>query len=169
MAVALAEAINKIDVGHWKDTHFSNDQIQEIRYASLLSKIGMICVRERVRTKAKKLSNEQLEIIRLRFACARSALEADYSRRQLNVGFQGDQGGLFASFDTLNAELREKLVGLDQDLQAVIAANEPAVLNPEVAERIRALALRTYDDGHGQSRRFSKSPRCAPCPYLAAP
>ena len=67
MTVELALATHKIKEGPFKHVQFSEDQIKEIRYASLLHDFGKIGVTEKVLLKKKKLHDRDLESILLRF------------------------------------------------------------------------------------------------------
>ena len=67
MTVELALATHKIGEGPFKKVCFSEQQIKEIRYASLLHDFGKIGVRESVLLKKKKLKDRELESILLRF------------------------------------------------------------------------------------------------------
>lgn len=67
MTVELALATHKIKEGPFKNVSFSEDQIKEVRYASLLHDFGKIGVTEPVLLKKKKLKDRELESILLRF------------------------------------------------------------------------------------------------------
>jgi HD-GYP domain-containing protein (c-di-GMP phosphodiesterase class II) len=67
MTVELALATHKIKEGPYKSVNFSEEQIKEIRYASLLHDFGKIGVTEPVLLKKKKLKDRDLESILLRF------------------------------------------------------------------------------------------------------
>ncbi|MFZ1613079.1 MAG: response regulator, partial [Holophaga sp.] len=63
LTVGLAEVVNQTPNGPYGPLHFSDQQIKEIRYASLLHDFGKVGVREQVLVKAKKLEPERLERI----------------------------------------------------------------------------------------------------------
>jgi HD-GYP domain-containing protein (c-di-GMP phosphodiesterase class II) len=67
MTVELALATHKIGEGPYKNVNFSEDQIKELRYASLLHDFGKIGVTEKVLLKKKKLVDRDLESVLLRF------------------------------------------------------------------------------------------------------
>ena len=71
--------------GPFRDVRFSRDQLQEIRYASLLHDFGKVGVREEVLVKAKKLYPDQLNIVQHRFDYIRKVLEADHLQRKLEA------------------------------------------------------------------------------------
>lgn len=55
LTLGMAEILNAVDHGRFKDTYFDKRQLKEIEYASLLHDFGKLGVREQVLTKAKKL------------------------------------------------------------------------------------------------------------------
>src|SRR5690242_9388193 len=67
LTTTLARAVNEIATGKYRDTHFDDGQMKELRYASLLHDFGKVGVREHILVKAKKLFPGQLEVIRARF------------------------------------------------------------------------------------------------------
>ena len=67
MTVELALATHKISEGPFKNTHFSEQQIKEIRYASLLHDFGKIGIKESILLKKKKLKDRDLQSILMRF------------------------------------------------------------------------------------------------------
>ena len=67
MTVELALATHKIGEGPFKNVNFTEQQIREIRYASLLHDFGKIGVSESVLLKKKKLKDRDLQSILTRF------------------------------------------------------------------------------------------------------
>jgi len=83
LTVGLAEAVDRCDSGPYKDLHFTGEEIQELRYASVLHDFGKVGVREDVLVKAKKLYPSQLELIKKRFLYIQKAVELETYRRKL--------------------------------------------------------------------------------------
>jgi HD-GYP domain-containing protein (c-di-GMP phosphodiesterase class II) len=75
LTVDLAKTVDNLSSGPFRHVQFTPQQIQEIRYASLLHDFGKIGVREPVLLKAKKLFPNELESIMLRLDTARSKNE----------------------------------------------------------------------------------------------
>ncbi len=67
MTVELALAAHKVPEGPFKNTRFSEQQIKEIRYASLLHDFGKIGVKESILLKKKKLKDRDLASLLMRF------------------------------------------------------------------------------------------------------
>ena len=153
MGVGLAAAINQTRTGRWRDVDFTEDRMTEIRYAGLLHELGLACVRHEVVVKAKKLHEWQIDAIKLRFGYVRKAMEAEHQQRRLQIALSGERDQFIASVQHLDAEFRAKLVRLDENLRAVIRANEPTPLAPETRERLIQIADLTYMDAAGQISR----------------
>lgn len=66
-AMALAEAINKVDYGPFKDLQFSEEALRELRIAGMLHDVGKIGVREYVLMKRNKLSDEAMDRLKWRY------------------------------------------------------------------------------------------------------
>jgi HD-GYP domain-containing protein (c-di-GMP phosphodiesterase class II) len=149
LTVGLAEAVDRSDTGPYKDISFTHQDIQEIRYASLLHDFGKVGVREEVLVKAKKLYPSQLELIRKRFQYIHKVLELDGYRKKLDyVVRHGNQAyeQPFAEIDT--AQERE-LQQLDDFLKHILQANEPTVLPERTSEKLIEVAGWTFQDPSG--------------------
>jgi HD-GYP domain-containing protein (c-di-GMP phosphodiesterase class II) len=72
--VALADAVNRTDTGALKGVIFTQEQIRELRFASMLHDIGKIGIREEILQKQKKLQPHELEIISMRFKLMRAQM-----------------------------------------------------------------------------------------------
>src|SRR5436190_12042332 len=83
LTVELARIVDRDDQ-QYRETHFSSDQIREIRYASLLHDFGKVGVREQVLVKEKKLYPLQLETLRNRFEFAMKTAENESNKRKLD-------------------------------------------------------------------------------------
>jgi len=73
-ALKLAEAINQMTEGDYKDICFTDTQLRELHYASLLHDFGKVGVREKVLNKERKLAPEVMESIKGRLERLRSSL-----------------------------------------------------------------------------------------------
>ncbi|HJV23725.1 MAG TPA: response regulator, partial [Holophagaceae bacterium] len=63
LTVGLAEAVNRTPNGLYGPQSFTEQQLREIRYASLLHDFGKVGVREHLLVKGKKIEGEHLELI----------------------------------------------------------------------------------------------------------
>ncbi|BDU69127.1 phosphohydrolase [Geothrix oryzae] len=143
LTVGLAEAVNATPNGPFGGLSFSDRQLRELRYASLLHDFGKVGVREQVLVKAKKLDPSQLEIIlqRLRQRELEAALET------LAKAWKG--GG---SFELWERTLQDRQAESERLIHLVRQSNEPTVLSQEVAEGLGLLESLTFTHWSGESR-----------------
>jgi HD-GYP domain-containing protein (c-di-GMP phosphodiesterase class II) len=147
LTVGLAKAIERSGAGPYRDVTFSNDDLRELDYASLLHDFGKIGVREEVLLKAKKLFPHQLTIIRNRFELAIRAMEVDVLSRKVRLL---ERGGGRDELEALDREFESRRAEISSAFGVISAANEPTVLKGGEFERIEALARETYVDIHGE-------------------
>lgn len=76
LTVEFARAVHMVPSGLYKRTQFTDQQMREIRYASLLHDFGKIGVSESILQKEKKLYPHELETILLRLETAKARNEA---------------------------------------------------------------------------------------------
>ena len=145
LTVGLAEAVNATPNGSYGDLNFTDRQLREIRYASLLHDFGKVGVREQVLVKAKKLDPSQLEIIlqRLRQRELEEALDL------LAKAWRGGE-----RFDGSHWEqvIRDRQVESERLMHLVRQSNEPTVLTQDVAEGLGLLESLTFTHWSGERR-----------------
>jgi HD-GYP domain-containing protein (c-di-GMP phosphodiesterase class II) len=149
LTVALAKVVDDESHGAYKDAHFSREDLRELEYASLLHDFGKIGVREKVLVKAKKLYDENLELIRARFDFVARSLEADVLRRKLAAI---ERGAPKSDLDALDKEYVERRAELDAAWTTINQANEPTVLAAGDFAKIEELAKETYFDLRGEMK-----------------
>ena len=149
LTVALAEAVDRVDSGPYKDIHFTREDIREIRYASILHDFGKVGVREEVLVKAKKLYPPQLELVKKRFQYIRKALELETYRKKLDHVLRTGNAGYEECFTLIDREHDRELENLDEFLQHILEANEPTVLPEKGSEKLVQIAGWSFDDPSG--------------------
>jgi HD-GYP domain-containing protein (c-di-GMP phosphodiesterase class II) len=136
MTVELALATHKIAEGPFKKVRFSEDQIKEIRYASLLHDFGKIGVSEPVLLKKKKLHDRDLESVLLRFDTLTYSEETmiwknlcerliEQQKKQINI-FDAD-----VAFKNAQNQIETIKFRLKKFRSDVITANEPQVMSED--------------------------------------
>ena len=146
LTVALAERVDKAPAGPLAPLRFTDDQIQEIRYAALLHDFGKVAVKEKYLFKEKKLYSRQMIAIRQRFAYILKALEADHLRMRLEMMSAGRTEGLAV----LEAEYQRKRAETERVLDAVVRANEPTVLAEESFSAFASLPTRHFESNEDE-------------------
>jgi HD-GYP domain-containing protein (c-di-GMP phosphodiesterase class II) len=152
LTVGIAEKVDALDSGMFKDIRFTRDQLQEIRYASLLHDFGKVGVREKVLIKGKKLYIGELLLIRQRFAYIKRSVEAEHLRAKLEQLTGGNAtADLLAEMDR-NYEARQNEV--DVVLRTILQANEPSILEEGNFRALMDLPKRTFADIEGNRQPF---------------
>jgi HD-GYP domain-containing protein (c-di-GMP phosphodiesterase class II) len=144
----LAEAVDRITSGPYKEVRFTRRDLKELEYASLLHDFGKIGVREEVLVKAKKLYPHQLAMVRLRFDYVRKTLEADALKKKIELQMAGAGASDLARVEE---EMAARVEELELAWRTVNEANEPTVLKEGDFTRIAELGQRTYCDPAGHA------------------
>jgi len=151
LTVALAETADRCDTGPYGELKFREDEMMELRYASLLHDFGKVGVREQVLVKAKKLYPADLERIRHRVELLKRDLALRASRAKLDRALA--RGADYAAHAArLDADLAVALAELDRQLDLVGVANEPSVQAQAFTAEILKLAAQTWEDADGTPR-----------------
>jgi HD-GYP domain-containing protein (c-di-GMP phosphodiesterase class II) len=152
LTVGLAEAAGAANTGPFRELRFTRDQLEALRYASLLHDIGKIGVREKVLIKGKKLYVGEMLLIRQRIAYIKRSLESEYLRAKLEQVMAGRATPeLLARMDREYETRREEL---DHLLNAIAQANEPRILGEESFRALMGLPSRTFTDIDGNRQPF---------------
>ena len=142
LTVGLAEAINRAG-GPFGGVFFSDRQLRELRYASLLHDFGKVGVREEVLVKSKKLGTSRLELLLQR-------LHQRQDEELMNL-LRGDweNGSAFdgSAWAALNRRHREEG---DRLMEILMKSNEPSVLTQDVEDGLGRLEGLRYTRWDGQ-------------------
>jgi HD-GYP domain-containing protein (c-di-GMP phosphodiesterase class II) len=151
--VALAQAVEQSDLARFAGTHFSAEQITQLRYAALLHDFGKVGVREAVLTKAKKLPPGRLTLVQERFRRVRAVREAKMVRQLLETLVAGERPPSRDDLERLKRSLDRIDADLDAQFAAILAANEPHVEESPTAEMLTPLLRRplVFGDEEGAS------------------
>lgn len=142
----LAKAVDHTDQHGLKNTLFSKDELREIRYASLLHDFGKVGVKEDVLVKAKKLYPYQMEEVQQRIKLARVSVQrrAFAQMIALHDTKKISEQDRASKRQQLEIWLVDQLASLDQYLQIVLTANEPAVSHSEVSSDLEKVVQFTF-------------------------
>lgn len=152
--VMLAEAVDRIQDGPFRQVSFSREQVREIRYAGLLHDFGKVGVREQVLVKAKKLYDGELVLVRQRHAFIRRSAEWEFERERANYLLQHGRDGYEAFHQELAERHRSALDIADRFLKVVLASNEPTVLAEGDFAQLGEFATMQYLDIDGSSQPY---------------
>jgi HD-GYP domain-containing protein (c-di-GMP phosphodiesterase class II) len=152
LTVALAESVDRANIGLYRDVHFSRDQMKEIRYASLLHDFGKVGVREEVLVKARKLYPSQLDLIKQRFQFVKRSMEAEILRSRLDYVLQKGRDEYLQQLPAFEGKLADQLKEVDEYLLSILQADEPSVLPAGSFERLLDIAARRFTDFDGEEQ-----------------
>ena len=149
LTISLAETADRADYEPFKGIHFSEKDMREIRYASILHDFGKIGVRENVLVKAKKLYPSQYDAIMLKLEIARLSKEREYLAQQLSLFENGSATS--ENIGKLKAHLSEHIREMDEIESIVKRTNEPTVLPEGDFRFLQDLAKVTFRTTKGES------------------
>ncbi|TGL56622.1 GAF domain-containing protein [Leptospira ognonensis] len=148
--VNLAEAVNSIEAGRFKDIVFNPSQIKEIRYASLLHDFGKVGVREKVLVKAKKLEDHELDLIRWRFHFIIKDVEAKLAQKKIEYLKRHGSAGYSQFEQSIQLEYELEKQKMEEMVRVIHQSNEPSILeegNSNFLEEISKLSYITTEGG----------------------
>jgi HD-GYP domain-containing protein (c-di-GMP phosphodiesterase class II) len=149
LCTSLAEKVDRIDSGPFRDARYSRRDLRELEYAALLHDFGKIGVREQVLVKAKKLYPHEHDAIRARIDFALKSAEADLMREKVELM---ERGAGKADLDAAQARFDARLTDLNEAWAMIARANEPTVLSEGDFSRIAEIGALGYIDFEGRSR-----------------
>jgi len=152
MTVTLAQAVDRLASGPYRDVTFTREQLRELRYAGLLHDFGKVGVREQVLVKEKKLYPHDLDLIRHRFAFLVQRAELEYERARAELLLAGGRPAYETGLVRLECERRTRREELARFLDTIIQANEPTVLAEGSFDALEAIGRRTFVDFDGRVR-----------------
>jgi HD-GYP domain-containing protein (c-di-GMP phosphodiesterase class II) len=152
--VLLAETIDRLQDGPFRDINFTREQVREIRYAGLLHDFGKVGVREQVLVKAKKLYEGELALVRQRHAFIRRSAEWAFERERAEFLLKNGRDGYDGFLRELTQRLGEAVDTADRFLRVVLASNEPTVLAEGDFAQLGEFAAREFLDIDGQQQPF---------------
>lgn len=146
LTCGLAETVDRVDEGSFRDLIFSTEEMRQIRYAALLHDFGKIGVREHVLVKGNKLFEHELAAVMTRFDFIKISLNAEYSRKMLKIFMDKAKEEALAQVGPIEWELKEKLEELDEYISSILEANKPTVLFQGGFDKIQQIAQNKYRD-----------------------
>ena len=149
LTVALAETINNLHEGPFANVKFSEKDMLQIRYASLLHDFGKVSVSEEVLTKSKKLFPYELENLKSRYKYIRKSIESDYYKECLYYIEKNGLEKFTANKPEMDKAFNERLKNIDDTINLLIKSNEPTVLEEGCSNRIDELSKSVYKDNDG--------------------
>ncbi len=154
MTVDLAESVDRVSSGNYRNVNFSREQIKEIRYAALLHDFGKVGVREQVLVKAKKLYPPDLTLIRQRHAFIHRTAEKEFLRQRLEHLEKHGKEGYDEFLSQTEDEFAKQLESLNKFMQLVSQSNEPTLRAEGSFEELLRFAEVCYQDLSGDAQPY---------------
>ena len=145
----LAEAVDRVGAGSYRDLRFTREQMKEIRYASLLHDFGKVGVREQVLIKQKKLYPSDLAIVKHRFQFLLQRADLQYERERAEYLFAHGKDRYQEMLQHLDDVRRAEREDLLRFMDSVVRANEPTILPEGTFEELTEINERTFVDFDG--------------------
>jgi HD-GYP domain-containing protein (c-di-GMP phosphodiesterase class II) len=153
LTVGVAEALNRAPPPVYRNVHFSDAQIRELRYAALLHDFGKVGVRENVLVKSKKLHHHQLKELRIRFDYAQKERENIALREQIALLRSGvGQREIEERFGQIDEGLRLDCEQIEEYWDLVLQTNQPTVVEQSGFEFLREISKVSITDPRGRKR-----------------
>jgi HD-GYP domain-containing protein (c-di-GMP phosphodiesterase class II) len=154
LTVALAEQVSRSDSPRFRDLHFSESELQELRYASLLHDFGKIGVRENVLIKAKKLYPAERQSLEDRFHLIKRTTEVHYLQRQVQHLLGLPKEAASPLVEQTRDEQAQRIREIEEFLEFILKCNEPTVLAQGGFERLHEIAAKTFQGWDGSQIPF---------------
>ena len=157
LTVGLAESLEHVTLGRYAGVRFNREDINEIRYASLLHDFGKVGVREPVLVKAEKLYPFEVEMMKMRFEVIKARLEAESYKRQVQLILDKGTPEAARIVEEEGQKLTQSMKELDEILEFIMGCNRPTVLARGGFERLTEIGARMVPDGRGGNRNLLTS------------
>jgi HD-GYP domain-containing protein (c-di-GMP phosphodiesterase class II) len=154
LTVALAETVDRVTDGPYKEVSFTRDQMKEIRYASLLHDFGKVGVREDVLVKAKKLYPWQMELVKQRFQFVKRSMQAESLQAKLNYVLEKGRDEYLSKQTEFDAFFAQQLKEVDGFFSTILASNQPTVLAEGNFDKLAEIAARHFLDFNGADQQL---------------
>ncbi|MCF6335157.1 MAG: HD domain-containing protein, partial [Spirochaetales bacterium] len=125
LTMIIADKINKTDKGYFRDTFFTDDQLEELRLAAWMHDIGKITTPENLLNKGTKLHffRDGIELIETRFQLIKKIYENDLLTQELEL--LGRKSGNSVLPDEYIRDLKGKIDRMEEDLTFIRTCNAP--------------------------------------------
>ncbi len=149
----LAVAVNRHTTGRYGEIRFSEDDLTQIEYASLLHDFGKVGVREHILVKAKKLYEHERELILQRFQLIKRGYKIEGLEDKVRYLAESSREAAAESMSErlagIDTDVLRKIEEIDNIIKFILHANEPTVLEQGGFERIAEIAGMTFKDDSG--------------------
>ncbi len=140
LTMRIAHLVNDTETGPFADMRFSDDNLDELKYAAWMHDVGKIITPWHLIEKSRKLEGilDGMTVIQQRFEVIKLSVEIQW----LKDGKGGDGGGGGAAYEK---ELCRELKKIDDDYQFLVRCNDASqFMNDEGMARLMRIRNRTF-------------------------
>ena len=145
LSTMIADRINQTDKVPYKNIHFTQDEMAELRMAAWMHDVGKITTPEYVVDKANKLAClfDRIDLVALRFDLIEKLFENIYLQRKIGLLPAGEKEQ--SEFRALDEEFAARKDILRNDLEFIRSANVTMEFMPDdKVERIKRIGAEKY-------------------------
>ena len=150
LTLMLAKELSATDIEKYKDIHFNDDQLNELRVAGWLHDIGKITTPEHVVDKSTKLETifDRVELVKQRFEVLFAQIERDYYKAVANMNPHDSDYSL--DKEQLHEKMEERISALREELSFIEKINFGGeFMAPELKERVDRIAAEKLETPDG--------------------
>lgn len=145
LTMIIANEINKTDEGYFKDVHFSDNELEELKLSAWMHDIGKITTPESLLNKGTKLQlfRDGIELIETRFQLIQKIFENNTLINKLKL-FQEKQDTR-KKITYIENNLNKQIDNLKSDIRFISSCNMSGeFLNDDSLERLNKIAAKTF-------------------------
>ena len=155
LTLTMADVINELKEGCFKDKTFSPDQLYELRIAAYMHDIGKVTSPVEIVEKAKKLQTifDRIQHVRLRMTYIGQKIMLESQATKIELLQNGAANP--AEIASLDKATQDKLDELNDIKEFINRCNEPGeFLDDETLDRLKEISIKTFIDDGGEEQPF---------------
>ncbi|MBT6347464.1 MAG: GAF domain-containing protein [Nitrospina sp.] len=155
LTLTMADVINELKEGCFKDKTFSPDQLYELRIAAYMHDIGKVTSPVEIVEKAKKLQTifDRIQHVRLRMTYIGQKIMLESQATKIELLQNG--GANPSEIASLDKATQDKLDELNDIKEFINRCNEPGeFLDDETLDRLKEISVKTFIDDGGEEQPF---------------
>ncbi|MCB1042358.1 MAG: GAF domain-containing protein [Acidobacteria bacterium] len=141
LSTQMAMAMPRFDRPRFRSVSFSEEEIRELRYASLLHDFGKVGVREHVLVKADKLPLNGLDHMWFRYELLKEQIRRKAAEEKISLIRQAGVTAYEQKAPALDAAMHQEIEQLDHFFSEIVSANKPSILPDERYHNLEAIRM----------------------------